>query len=568
MYSALNRAYVTFWLWLFRRWHALAGVLVVALLGAVFGAALAPATTTEVGPLQAKIRVVPSFDPGVRLLLPPAGEVDFATHKAPFAVEGRIAQVDLEGARSLIDSPAGVRALTETAPGALRTAVIRAALTTVLFAFAGALVLSLLVFRLRWRRLAQVAATLSGVLVLTAGATAATADPNRLQQPQFTGLLSQAPYVTGSVTSALQRLETYRSGLADIVRSVTALYATADALPTLSTSDDDDVVTVLHVSDIHLNPLAFDLIDRLVQQFKVDVVVDTGDITTWGTTVESSTLSRIGQLSVPYVFVRGNHDSAATQRSVAAQKNAIVLDDRVVEVAGLTIAGIGDPNFTPDGDAAASPSFGPTRGGGTATVSPSSTGSPSASAPVPSTGAAGPSVSPSPSGPLYGVNSTLATTIDGWDARHPDNPVEIAAVHEPFDLQPLLGRVPTIMAGHTHSRNTSLDKTGTRVLVEGSTGGAGLTARGLTRLADGKPLPLAASLVYVARSGVQQGQVVATDAITVGGFGLTSVNLQRTVFRTPTVLRPAAEPAPSPTSSPSPTPSVAASGAASGRRED
>jgi len=122
--------------------------------------------------------------------------------------------------------------------------------------------------------------------------------------------------------------------------------------------------------------------------------------------------------------------------------------------------------------------------------------------------------------------------------------VQIADIHEPVQLDPLFGLVPTVMAGHTHSRATRLDPSGTRILIEGSTGGAGITARGLVRLADGKPLPLAASLVYYARRGPRAGQIVAIDAITVGGFGLTSVNLERTVVPAPTtpLKRPEALP--------------------------
>ncbi|HXH57505.1 hypothetical protein [Iamia sp.] len=45
---------------------------------------------------------------------------------------------------------------------------------------------------------------------------------------------------------------------------------------------------VLHVSDLHLNPQAFALIERVVDQFGVEVVADTGDINDWGTTFETS----------------------------------------------------------------------------------------------------------------------------------------------------------------------------------------------------------------------------------------------------------------------------------------
>jgi predicted MPP superfamily phosphohydrolase len=443
-----------------------------------------------------------------------------------------VSRVDLDGARALINSPAQVRALGDTAAESLRAAAIRATLLTVGCSLLGAVGLSLLVWRRAWRNTAKVAGTVVTVLVATGALAWSTAEPDRLAQPRFTGLLSQAPYIAGEVPSVLQRLETYRSGLADIVRSVTTLYATTGSLPQF-TANGDDTVTVLHVSDIHLNPLAFDLIDKIVQQFGVDVVVDTGDITTLGSAVESRTVARIGQVGVPYVFVRGNHDSAGTAAAVAGNRNAIVLDNQVAEVAGLTIAGIADPVFTPDG---------------TDEV---------ASAPIDDTSPLG---SPTAREAAHAESvDQLTTTIEAWDEQNPDRPVQIAAIHEPVALDRLMGRVPMIFAGHTHSRKATLDQeTGTAVLVEGSTGGAGITARGLEQLSDGKPLPLAASLVHIATTGERAGRPVAIDAITVGGFGLTSVNLERTVLRpedTPE-LAPRATPSPTGTLTPSVTPAT------------
>ena len=66
------------------------------------------------------------------------------------------------------------------------------------------------------------------------------------------------------------------------------------------------------------------------------------------------------------------------------------------------------------------------------------------------------------SGPQGGSNTALAGTIARWDTAHPQQPVQIAAVHEPYQLQPLLGQVATIMAGHTHSRSLRVDASGIR----------------------------------------------------------------------------------------------------------
>ena len=129
---------------------------------------------------------------------------------------------------------------------------------------------------------------------------------------------------------------------------VSALYIAADSLPV--GLNQDNVIAALHVSDIHDNPQAYDVIEQLHTQFAIDVVIDTGDIVSWGTPLENELLHRIGTLEVPYVYISGNHDGAAAAATVEAQPNTTVLDNEVVEVAGLRIAGIGDPRFAADDD--------------------------------------------------------------------------------------------------------------------------------------------------------------------------------------------------------------------------
>jgi hypothetical protein len=471
-----------------RRPLRLLGLLAVVVVGGALGWSLAPPSSAYVGPLKVQVEVVPSLHTGVHVQLPPVGEVDFDTHDAPVAVNASVQSVDLDAAKALIGSPQTLLALQVSAPDVLKDAVVQASVYAVACALLGALGAAALVYR-RPRPVLEGGATALVLLLGLGGAAVATADTAALQQPRFTGLLSRAPYVAGESESALRRLESYRSGLADFVQSVTSLYAAADSVPVLP--DDADTTTVLHVSDIHLNPLGFDVAQRLVEQFKVDAVVDTGDVTTWGTEIESSVLSRIAELGVPYVFVRGNHDSLRTQRAVAGQPNAVVLDGDVTHVAGLTRAGIGDPQFTPEeGEGAGGESRREAVGEAT---------------------------------------ESLAGVVRSWDRTHPDDPVDVALVHDPSKLDALFGRVPLVLAGHYHYRVVRLDDSGTRVMVEGSTGGAGLTSAGLERLSNGEPLALSATLLHFANDGERAGQLVAYDEVTVGGLGLASVTIERTI---------------------------------------
>ena len=204
---------------------------------------------------------------------------------------------------------------------------------------------------------------------------------------------------------------------------------------------------------------------------------------------------------MPYVFVRGNHDSVITANAVAAQ-GALVLEGEAVTVEGLTFAGVGDARFSPDSgeldiDAARR--------------------------------SAGESA------------ADLAAVIGSTNRSGED--VDVALIHDPSRLDPLLGEVSLVLSGHYHSRTVRLDESGTRVMVQGSSGGAGISAGALDRLAEGEPLPLEASLLYFGTSGDQAGRLVAWDDVTVGGLGLSSVEIDRTVVQPDEQPTPSQEPA-------------------------
>ncbi len=279
----------------------------------------------------------------------------------------------------------------------------------------------------------------------------------------------------GDARDIVARFDAYRASLEDLVANVGSLYSTISALP--SPGGTDETVALLHVSDLHLNPAGFDLMRQVVDQFQVDGVLDTGDITDWGSAPENQLIGSVGQLGVPYVYIRGNHDSAATAALIATQPNATVLAGTATTVAGIEIVGVADPRFTPD-----------------KTTGDDDTGD----------------------DVLVQTGVTLAEVAE----EQPTRPA-IALVHDPKQAPPLDGVVPLILAGHTHERNVSELEDGSRLMVEGSTGGAGL--RGLQ---NEEPTPLTCTVLYL---DPDTGALRAYDEITLGGLGETEVTIQRTV---------------------------------------
>ncbi|MFI7216552.1 metallophosphoesterase family protein [Micromonospora maritima] len=502
-----------------RRVGVVLALLAVTLGGIVGGTYAGGHVGTDIGPFRAELKLSPSLTGGTTVDIPPLGALLLDSHDGPAYLTVEVGALDQGRTEALIDDPASISRASQSAVEDVRAGVMRLGLKTLASAVLATLLLAALVFR-DVRRTAWAGGL---ALVVTAGSLglgAATLRPQAIEEPRYEGLLVNAPAIVGDARRIANDYTKYAEQLQRLVGNVSKLYTTVSALPVVQPSPG--TTRVLHVSDMHLNPTGWQLIRTVVEQFGIDVVIDTGDITDWGSEPEASFVGSIGLLKKPYVFIRGNHDSPRTAAAVAQQPNAIVLNNSVTTVGGLTVAGIGDPRFTPDKE-----------------TSPAGSGLTSAVADQ-----------------VIGTGEQLAATVEKSPRK-----VDIALVHDPASAGPLSGTCPLVLSGHTHSRQVSKlpqapGEQPTTLMVEGSTGGAGL--RGLE---GEKPTPLTMTVLYFD----QQKLLQAYDEITVGGTGQSQVNLERHVIRdpakgdqvpvTPTPTRGPSE-SPSPSSSatsPSPT---------------
>ncbi len=455
-------------------WAARIGL---ALVGALVAVMLFARISAPIGPFDATLAIRPGSG-GAEVAVPPLGSLAVDVFDGPLRLDVQLQSVDQVRAQALADDPVRLAGVVDRVTEDLQGAVVKLVVITVLVAVAGAALVSWLV--LRRRREPLIAAGLAGALLLTIGGIGATTwRPEAMATPRYTGLLVNANSLIGSAQDIVARFDAYRASLEDLVANVGSLYSTLSALPPPGAADR--TVALLHVSDLHLNPAGFDLVEQVAGQFQVDGVLDTGDITDWGSPPENQLIGTVGRLGVPYVFIRGNHDSAVTADLVAAQPNTTVLDDSAVEIAGISIVGARDPRFTPD----------------------KSTGDDDA----------GPEV-------LTRSGEQLAELIESMD-----EPADVALVHDPKQAPPLDGLTPVVLAGHTHDRDVSELDDGTLLMVQGSTGGAGLRA-----LEGEFPEPLTCTVLYF---DADTGRLQAYDEITLGGLGESEVTIQRTVVPVP-----------------------------------
>ncbi|MGW3464456.1 metallophosphoesterase family protein [Streptomyces olivaceoviridis] len=455
-------------------WLRALGLTTVVLVGAWLGLLIVGDVRAPVGPMDTTMTLRPSLSGGTKINVSPLGSLSLDSHAAPVRLDVNVDQLDPLRSQALVDHPERLSGLQDEVARDVEHGTLDLAVRSCVAVVSGATALGLAVYRRPRRALA--AGGLALALLAASGASAyATWNPKSVLEPRFSGLLSSAPSVVGNARSIVTEFDVYQKELARLVTNVTKLYDVTSTLPAYR--PDPSTIRVLHVSDIHLNPASWKIIGSLVEQYKVDVIVDSGDTMDHGTAAENGFLDPIRDLGVPYVWVRGNHDSRTTQRYLERMKNVRVLDDgRAETVAGLRFAGIGDPQFTPDR-----------------------------------------STAPGSAASEQLAGDRLASALR--DQRTAGTPVDVAVAHEPSAARETDGTVPLVLCGHLHHEGTELLPYGTRLRMEGSTGGSGLRA-----VEHAYPAPIEASILYFDRDS---RRLQAWDAIKLGGLGLTTAEVSR-----------------------------------------
>ncbi|MEZ5383467.1 MAG: metallophosphoesterase family protein [Microthrixaceae bacterium] len=428
-------------------------VTIVAVVVAVL--AIAPrlgSSEHQVGPGSVQIGFWPAEAGHTTLGLPPLGRASAPTHRGPVEVRMELRSIDvpaLIGTDGRIDPLSLRRSIDDDARGALIAAVVR-------FGIVAALVGAVAAAALPWRRRSSVAlgAVVGGLLAVLLAASALPGfDGERFDELTYEGPLDASRQMVQSISTAEGPLG-QRVGA--LTNRLAGLYS---ATLTQSLGDTEGEVVVLHVSDLHLNPIGAQLARRLAVAFEVDAVVDTGDTTSFGTSFEGVYAEALADFPVPYLFVAGNHDSNPNRRAIKATPGVTALHNTVVDIEGVRIAGFDDPVIT--------------------------------------------TADPVPKDQREATEHAAAPEVaELLQREQPD----VLAVHNPVILRDLVGQVPLAIAGHRHQSELGARK-GTVVWGVGSTG-----ATGLGSLLVENDLPATAALLRF-----RDGELVAIDDLEVVG---------------------------------------------------
>ncbi|NLC77197.1 MAG: metallophosphoesterase, partial [Clostridia bacterium] len=282
----------------------------VVIVAALVLVGLFNATQFTIDAFQFEVKLELSNRGLTEIVIPPLGSISVSTHKTPIRIQFTLESINLELLSGILETGKGQQELLamfqSTGAELLRNYVIKLLLLAFLGGMAGTLLLG---FTGVWACFRAGLIGLSMMVLLLVG-TYSTYQVDRFNSPQFNGALQAAPWVISFAEEALTRVEDLGNQIQVISGNYDYLFEQIEALEPLGSVSGD--VRILHVSDIHNNPVALELISRTVENFDVNYVIDTGDLSDYGTALEGLLTGGLAELPVPYLFVPGNHDSPAT----------------------------------------------------------------------------------------------------------------------------------------------------------------------------------------------------------------------------------------------------------------
>jgi len=227
-------------------------------------------------------------------------------------------------------------------------AYLRALIAIVLATSAGAGML--VAFAVRHRAGPRLRYTIGAALATTAaiGVGLIVLLPPRgpIDEPQYYAFGPDIPRALEAVEAAQQSTKALDQELdAQLVGLARLVTRPAERTPLV------DRPTITVASDLHNNFLALPILEQATDGGPLFFA---GDLTDRGSPLEARLVSRVSGVGKPFVFVSGNHDSDSLERDLA-RRGAVVLTERgrlradgtfgddIVDVAGLRVAGYGDP---------------------------------------------------------------------------------------------------------------------------------------------------------------------------------------------------------------------------------
>lgn len=416
------------------------------------------------------MEVKPAISGKTSVNLPPFGEILAKTHLHPFLLKVNLERISTPGLKDIAENANNKTDLISTFEKSFQEAVKSWIVRMLVIGAAAGAFSTMLRGRFDYRKV--IFGGLIGLITIGAFqfSMIRSYDYLAFKQPKFKGMLSAAPWLMNAFQKKLDSFGTYKKQVRYMAKNVSTFQDKIDKWSMLQL-DSPEITKVLFISDMHNNPAGLDLAGKTIKDFNIDFVIDAGDITDYGTELETQTLDKIKQFEIPYLFVSGNHDSEVVKNALAGIENVKILDNKLILQNGMGVYGVEDP----------------------------------------------------------GANSGTITTLENEEAEKfdkilygavknlPQKP-DVMVVHNPDYAKKASKTVKVTLSGHTHKENIEIN--GDKAIINaGSVGGAGI--RGIS---GENQMPFSYKILYF-----DKNKLVAVDSISFLSVNQ-EFNLQRNVI--------------------------------------
>ncbi|ATW26505.1 metallophosphoesterase family protein [Candidatus Formimonas warabiya] len=411
-----------------------AGVLLTAGVGILVCLFLFGTTSFKVHDLTWKIFAVPSLQGQTVIEFPPFGNLSAQTHVSPLDLHIRLERVGPQLVQTKYLAKESQAQIVNDIQDSIPQVLVHFSLRQIGIGFFGAFLFVFFIWRLRFKP--ALGAGLLGALLMGACFLLGffTFNTEAFQEPHYDGVISEAPNFIHLASLSASQIKNIQSQAGTLMENVEGMAASTESVANLGTlGKEGSVKKILLVSDLHSNPMGVELMKSLVKSFKIDFIIDAGDLTDFGSHLEIQTADEVSKLGIPYLFCPGNHETEEMVAYMKTLPNVVVLQGQTKTFQGIRILGIPDPLSSDpaveikDADAWAEV-----------------------------------------------VNSTAENALETIQKEgRPD----ILVMHNPQISRKLAGSASLLISGHTHLQAREILKDGTLLINPGTTGAAGM--RGL-----------------------------------------------------------------------------------------
>lgn len=276
---------------------------------------------------------------------PPLGKVIARTHTSLIDLKISLKGIDTEQLMPYLNGILQEGWLTEIIIGDIKKGLLKYVAGLFSFVFLIGMASSLLCSRNKIDKIEMflLGAVNFSVLFILLFATFISYSQEAFSEAEYEGMLEAAPWVLNALDGGSKVIDNMGFQFAKVVNNLSYLHDEMEKDD--PEADVKEFKKVLHVSDIHNNPAAFQFIKRVADTFNVDLIIDTGDMIDYGTVFEAELIQKnLEDIKIPYVFIPGNHESPPQVAYLKDNlKNIKVLEEGVIEAAGLRIACLADP---------------------------------------------------------------------------------------------------------------------------------------------------------------------------------------------------------------------------------